>query len=150
MIPGVQDLLVSEKGALNFAFGACAKLGEASLPIGLVNVGALFVVDGNPRVSMVGVRPLLAIIIGRLIIMPVVGIGFFYLMRQHVPFFPSDPAVMLVICLESCTPSAYNLCSICLLQGTGAKEIAAGLFFQNWAAVFTVTAWATFIVSYIL
>jgi len=30
-------------------------------------------------------------------------------LRRHVSFFPRDPALMLVMCIECCTPTAYNL-----------------------------------------
>jgi hypothetical protein len=37
-------------------------------------------------------------------------------LRHHLSFFPSDPAFMLVMCLECCTPTAYQLVS-CLSWG---------------------------------
>ena len=32
-------------------------------------------------------------------------------LRRYVSFFPHDPALMLVMCIQCCTPSAYNLVS---------------------------------------
>mmetsp|Transcript_55236 Transcript_55236/g.117811 ORF Transcript_55236/g.117811 Transcript_55236/m.117811 type:complete len:105 (+) Transcript_55236:3-317(+) len=96
-----------------------------------------------PKVSLVGVRPMIAMTVGRLLLVPACTLPLWMFARKYVPFFPNDPVLMLVICLQACTPSAYNLCHICILQGTGAKEIAAGLFFQNLVAVFSLTLWAT-------
>ena len=38
-------------------------------------------------------------------------------LRHHLSFFPSDPAFMLVMCLECCTPTAYQLVSCLSWKG---------------------------------
>eukprot|EP00913_Durusdinium_trenchii_P028023 g26274.t1 len=123
-IPGLKWCFVS--GALSSVFGAMSALGTAGPAISLLSVGALFVADGLPRPSVVGYAPLCALIVGRLIILPACCIALWTTLRQHLSFFPKDPALMLVMCIECCTPTAYNLVTMCILKGVRAKELTTG------------------------
>lgn len=147
-IPGLKWCFVS--GALSSVFGAMSALGTAGPAISLLSVGALFVADGLPRPSVVGYAPLCALIVGRLIILPACCIALWTTLRQHLSFFPKDPALMLVMCIECCTPTAYNLVTMCILKGVRAKELTTGLFYQSLAAIFALAAWTTVIVFYVV
>lgn len=140
--------LMAIKG--NFVFEAMEKLGEAGPTWALLSVGALFVADGVPKPSAIGYGPLAGAILGRLLLLPACCIFLWGCMRRAVSFFPNDRVLMLVLCLECVTPSAYNLVTICVLQGTGAKELAAALFYQNVAAIFTMTAWVSVILYFVI
>mmetsp|Transcript_73893 Transcript_73893/g.117572 ORF Transcript_73893/g.117572 Transcript_73893/m.117572 type:complete len:394 (-) Transcript_73893:11-1192(-) len=147
-IPGIKELFVS--GPLRPVFGAMNSLGTAGPSIVLLSVGALFTADGLPRPSLVGYAPLCALIVGRLIILPACCIALWMTLRHHLSFFPSDPAFMLVMCLECCTPTAYQLVTVCILQGIRSQELTTGLFYQNLTAIVVMTAWTTFIVYYVI
>jgi len=150
LIPGVEELLVPDSGPLNFLFGAMSTLGSAGPAVSLLAVGANFVADGFPRPSVIGYAPMLALIVGRLLILPGCCIALWVALRHYAPFFPSDPLLMLVMCIECCTPTAYNLVTVCILNGVGARELTAGLFYQNIVAIFALTAWTTVIVSFVI
>lgn len=147
-IPGIKALFVS--GPLRPVFGAMNSLGTAGPSIVLLSVGALFTADGLPRPSLVGYAPLCALVVGRLIILPACCIPLWMTLRHHLSFFPSDPAFMLVMCLECCTPTAYQLVTVCILQGIRSQELTTGLFYQNLTAIVVMTAWTTFIVYYVI
>ena len=125
-------------------------LGSAGPAISLLAVGANFVADGFPHPSVTGYAPLAALIVGRLLILPGCCISIWITHRHYAAFFPADPALMLVMCIECCTPTAYNLVTVCILNGVGAKELAAGLFYQNLAAILALTAWTTVIMSFVI
>ncbi|CAE7658844.1 PILS2 [Symbiodinium pilosum] len=150
LIPGLHGVLVPDSGPLNFLFGAMSSLGSAGPAISLLAVGANFVADGFPRPSLIGYVPLVALIVGRLLILPACCIALWVTLRHYTTFFPADPALMLVMCIECCTPTAYNLVTVCILNGVGAKELTAGLFYQNLVAIFALTAWTTVIMSFVI
>merc|ERR1712032_252830 len=138
--------LASAEGSMNFAFGAMEKIGQAGPAISLMAVGGLFVEDTVPMPSAIGYRLFFGAIVSRLVILPLCCVPFWLFLRRWCSFFPDDRAFLLVLCLEGCTPSAYNLVTMCVLQGRSSNKIAATLFYQNLAAMLTLTAWATFIV----
>eukprot|EP00434_Breviolum_minutum_P005802 symbB.v1.2.005116.t1/scaffold295.1/size237168/5 len=147
-IPGAKGFFVS--GPLRTVFGAMSSLGTAGPSISLLSVGALFVADGLPRPSLVGYVPLFALIVGRLIILPACCIALWMTLRRHVSFFPRDPALMLVMCIECCTPTAYNLVTVCILKGIRTQQLTTGLFYQSLTAIFALTAWTTVIVYWVV
>merc|ERR1712100_287425 len=108
----------------------------------------LFGAEGVPMPSTIGAGPLVSVLVGRLMVLPLIAISFWMLMRRSISFFPQDPVFMLVICVEACTLSAYNLVTMCVLQGHGAKELSAALFYQSILAIFTMTAWVTLIILF--
>jgi len=150
LIPGVKPLFVPADAAFNFLFGAMSTLGSAGPAVSLLAVGANFVADGFPHPSLVGYGPLAALILGRLLVLPALCITLWTCLRKYATFFPQDPGLMLVMCLECCTPTAYNLVTVCILNGLGARELSAGLFYQNLVAVVFLTGWTTAIMSFVI
>mmetsp|Transcript_52434 Transcript_52434/g.105291 ORF Transcript_52434/g.105291 Transcript_52434/m.105291 type:complete len:189 (-) Transcript_52434:114-680(-) len=148
--PGVKSLLVPPTSGVHFVFGAMEKLGEAGSVVALLGVGALFTADGVPKPSAIGYRPLVGVLFSRLVVLPMCCLPTWMLLRRVLPFFPDDRVFMLVLCIESCTPSAYNLVTICVLQGRNATDLAAVLFYQHMVAVFTLTAWVSVILFYVI
>jgi predicted permease len=148
--PTFKAFFATPEGPANFAFGAMERIGEAAPTISLMVVGAVFAEGGVPSPSTVGYKPLGGVLLGRLVMLPLCCISLWILMRRHIAFFPSDRVFMLVLCLECCTPSAYALITMCVLQGRDAKELAAALFYQNAVAIFTMTAWVAVILAFVL
>eukprot|EP00438_Fugacium_kawagutii_P003866 Skav231341 [mRNA] locus=scaffold2490:153797:162566:- [translate_table: standard] len=150
-VPGAKHFFVS--GPFSTVFSAMLALGTAGPSIILLTVGALFVNDGFPHPSLVGYAPLCALVMGRLIILPACCIALWITLRQHLFFFPSDNALMLVMCLECCTPTAYhdqNAPNSLATSGIRSQELTAGLFYQSLTAIFAIAAWTTFIVYYVV
>uniref|UniRef100_A0A7S2LTN9 Auxin efflux carrier component n=1 Tax=Zooxanthella nutricula TaxID=1333877 RepID=A0A7S2LTN9_9DINO len=151
LIPSVQEAFASPHGGLNFLFGALDKLGQAGPAVALLSVGALFASAGTPRPSAAGGAGAVAMmVLGRLVILPACAIPLWVAVRYSVPFFPQDRLLMVVICIECCTPTAYNLVTICTALGRRDNELVVGIFYQNVAAIFTMTAWAAIIFSYVV
>ena len=100
----VNTMTVAPAQRRNFLFGAMSTLGSAGPAVSLLAVGANFVADGFPRPSVIGYAPMFALIVGRLLILPGCCIALWVALRHYAPFFPSDPLLMLVMCIECCTP----------------------------------------------
>eukprot|EP00929_Paragymnodinium_shiwhaense_P094189 TRINITY_DN5462_c0_g1_i1.p1 TRINITY_DN5462_c0_g1~~TRINITY_DN5462_c0_g1_i1.p1 ORF type:complete len:407 (+),score=41.74 TRINITY_DN5462_c0_g1_i1:76-1296(+) len=130
-VPGVRETLVYADGSLRFLYDGVERVGDAGPVLSLLAVGALFVSEGTPMPSAIGFKPLLGVLAGRLIILPACALPFWMFMRRQVSFFPKDDVFLLVICLEACTPSAYNLVTMCVLQGHGSRELSAALFYYS-------------------
>jgi len=143
--------LLESGSAFNVPFAAMQKLGSAAPVLALIGVGASFVSDGIPTPSVIGYGPLLGLILARLVALPACAISIWVLLRQSLPgLFPADPVFLLVACLECCMPSAFNIVTMCTLQGVGEKEISGALFFQNLAAVPILTAWVAVILKFVV
>ena len=149
LIPGLKGVVASVP-PLSFVFSAMSSLGATAPVMSLLPVGASFVADGIPRPSIIGYKALLAIVVCRLLLLPAVCISLWVALRCYVPFFPQDPSLMLVMCLECCTPTAYNLVTVCIVMEVGAKELTTGLFYQNLAAIVTLTLWIAIIMALVI
>jgi len=151
LVPPLRAHLVQADGVANVPFAAMEQLAAAGPVVALLGVGAAFVADGVPGIGIVGYRPLMGLIVGRLIILPAVALPLWVsLHRLQVPFFPQDPVFMLVLSLEACMPSAFNIVTMCTLQGVGEREMSGALFYQFLAAVPTVTIWTAVILRFVV
>jgi hypothetical protein len=150
LVPPAKALLV-DVGPLRVPFAAATKLGSITATLALLGVGASFVADGFPSLSIIGYGPLFGVIFMRLVALPACAIALWMTLRTSVPsLFPSDPVFMLLVCVESCMPCAFNIVTMCTLQGVGEKQMAGALFFQNLTAILTVTVWVTIILKFVI
>lgn len=148
--PAVKGIFVEEDGVFHQPFAVMENIGSAMPVMALLSVGASFVTDGVPTLRVIGYGPLACLIVGRLVILPACGVALWITLRRTLAFFPDDPVFMLMVCLQCCTPSAFNIVTMCTLQGVGEREMAGALFFQNMAAVFTITAWSTVFLYFVV
>jgi len=148
--PTIKGLMVTTNSPLNFLYSAMESIGRAGPPLLLMGVGGIFVSEGKPTLAGIGAAPMAGLLVGRLVVLPTVAIGFWMFCREYLGFFPADPIVLLIMCIESCTPSAYNLVTMCVLQGRGAREMSVVLFYQNVVAVVTMTFWITLILGFVV
>jgi len=150
LVPPAKALLVGT-GPLSVPFAAATKLGSITATLALLGVGASFVADGFPTLSVIGYGPLFGVIFARLVALPACAIAVWVTLRASLPsVFPSDPVFMLLVCMESCMPSAFNIVTMCTLQGVGEKQMAGALFFQNLTAMLTVTVWVAIILKLVI
>lgn len=151
LVPPLRKQLVDIDGVANVPFAAMEQLAAAGPVVALLGVGAAFVADGVPGIGIVGYRPLMGLIVGRLVVLPALALPLWVCLRRlQVPFFPVDPVFMLVLGLEACMPSAFNIVTMCTLQGIGEREMSGALFYQSLAAVPTVTIWTAVILRFVV
>jgi predicted permease len=151
LAPPLKASFVEEQGYLNVPFAAMQKLASAAPVIGLLGVGASFVGDGLPPISVIGYRPLAGLFIGRLLVLPALALLLWAaLRRMQTPTFPQDPVFMAVVSIESCMPCAFNIVTMCTLQGIGERELSGALFYQYLVAMLTITGWTAVILQYVI
>eukprot|EP00931_Biecheleriopsis_adriatica_P051413 TRINITY_DN29812_c0_g1_i1.p1 TRINITY_DN29812_c0_g1~~TRINITY_DN29812_c0_g1_i1.p1 ORF type:complete len:458 (+),score=85.59 TRINITY_DN29812_c0_g1_i1:43-1374(+) len=146
-IAPLKSFIVDPDSLFAVPFSTMDRIGTAAPVMALLGVGSTFIADGWPTIGIVGWKPLLSISFARLVILPLCAMGFWYSCRLILPFFPTDSVFMVVVCVESCMPCAYNIVTMCTLQGCGEREMSATLYYMSLLAIFTITAWVVVFLS---
>lgn len=151
------DLVHRNSGApLQFFFDGLYSVGETAVPINMIILGcnlssssssshkndvppltkeeAVFVSD---RTGLLSMKTMIGIVIGKMILMPVVGILSGWFLKNYVWDIPEDidGSFYLVLMIVFLTPTANNVMVMVELSGSGAKEgIARVIALQYLAA----------------
>ncbi|GMJ01603.1 PIN-LIKES 6 [Hibiscus trionum] len=137
-VPVLKKLIFTRDAPLYFFTDSCIILGKAMIPCILLALGGNLV-DG-PGSSRIGVRTLVAIIIGRLILVPPAGLGI-VMLADKLGFLPDDDKMFrFVLLLQHSMPTSILSGAVANLRGYG-KEAAAALFWVHIFAVFTMAGW---------
>ena len=86
------------------------------------------------------------IVLGKLFLVP---LGMLLLLRWARPYIPRDNVLLLVMMVESITPSANNTVMMCTLIGFGVKEMSAVLFYEYMVSVVPIGMWIVCYLSFI-
>lgn len=89
-----------------------------------------------PRSRVVG-----AVLLARLVVMPLMGIACVAAGLSAGIVDPSDATLLFVLLLEASTPPALNLQLICEVMGSGTQQMGRVLAMAYVASIFTLTAW---------
>ncbi|KAK8573130.1 hypothetical protein V6N13_099945 [Hibiscus sabdariffa] len=139
-VPVLKKLIFTRDAPLYFFTDSCIILGKAMIPCILLALGGNLVDGPGPGSSRIGVRTLVAIIIGRLILVPPVGLGIVTL-ADKLGFLPDgDKMFRFVLLLQHSMPTSVLSGAVATLRGYG-KEAAAALFWVHIFAVFTMAGW---------
>ncbi|XP_048320185.1 protein PIN-LIKES 6 [Ziziphus jujuba] len=142
-IPFLKRLFFTKDAPLFFFTDSCIILGEAMIPCILLALGGNLV-DG-PGSSKLGLRTTAAIIFGRLVLVPPVGLGIVTL-ADKLGFLPAgDKMFRFVLLLQHTMPTSVLSGAVANLRGCG-REAAAVLF---WVHIFAVISMAGWIVLYL-
>ncbi|EOY04376.1 Auxin efflux carrier family protein isoform 1 [Theobroma cacao] len=137
-VPVLKRLIFTTDAPLYFFTDSCIILGEAMIPCILLALGGNLV-DG-PGSSRIGLRTLVAIIIGRLCLVPPAGLGIVTL-ADKLGFLPAnDKMFRFVLLLQHTMPTSVLSGAVANLRGCG-KEAAAVLFWVHIFAVFSMAGW---------
>ncbi|XP_039071012.1 protein PIN-LIKES 6-like isoform X1 [Hibiscus syriacus] len=139
-IPVLKKLIFTRDAPLYFFTDSCIILGKALIPCILLALGGNLVDGPGPGSARIGVRTLVAIIIGRLILVPPAGLGIVTL-ADKLGFLPEgDKMFRFVLLLQHSMPTSVLSGAVANLRGYG-KEAAAALFWVHIFAVFTMAGW---------
>ena len=100
----------------------------------------------NGPSSKLGWRVLIGIVLGKLVFVP---LGMLLVLRSARDYIPHDYALLLVMMVESITPSANNTVMMCTLIGFGVEEMSAVLFWEYLIGVFPMGFWIVCYLSFI-
>ncbi|KAG2691188.1 hypothetical protein I3843_09G219800 [Carya illinoinensis] len=142
-VPFFKRLIFTADAPFFFFTDSCIILGEAMIPCILLALGGNLV-DG-PGSSKLGLRTTAAIIFGRLVLVPPVGLGI-VMLADKLGFLPAgDKMFRFVLLLQHSMPTSVLAGAVANLRGCG-REAAAVLF---WVHIFAVISMAGWIVLYL-
>ncbi|KAL3531582.1 hypothetical protein ACH5RR_005103 [Cinchona calisaya] len=137
-VPFLKRLIFTSDAPLYFFADSCMILGEAMIPCILLALGGNLV-DG-PGSSKLGLRTTAAIIFGRLVLVPPVGLGIVMLADKLGLLPPGDKMFRFVLLLQYTMPTSVLSGAVANLRGCG-REAAAVLFWVHIFAVFSMAGW---------
>ncbi|CAI5534054.1 unnamed protein product [Closterium sp. Naga37s-1] len=147
MVPQLDFLFFHRDGALRFLTDALAVLGQAMIPCILLVLGANLV--KGPGASALPIRTTLAVVVTRLLVVPLLGIAIVLSADRLGLLPPGDKMFRFVLLLQHAMPSSIQIGTACSLRGFGEQEVSAVLFFQHISAVFTMAVYL-FVFFYLL
>lgn len=137
-VPLLKRLIFTSDAPLYFFTDSCDILGEAMIPCILLALGGNLI-DG-PGSSKLGFRTTAAIVFGRLVLVPPMGLGIVTLADKLGFLPPGDKMFKFVLLLQHTMPTSVLSGAVANLRGCG-KESAAILFWVHIFAVFSMAAW---------
>ncbi|OMO88487.1 Auxin efflux carrier [Corchorus capsularis] len=139
-VPVLKKLIFTSDAPLYFFTDSCIILGEAMIPCILLALGGNLVDGPGPGSSRIGLRTLVAIIFGRLCLVPPAGLGIVTLADKLGFLPPDDKMFRFVLLLQHTMPTSVLSGAVANLRGCG-KESAAVLFWVHIFAVFSMAGW---------
>lgn len=137
-VPFLKRLIFTSDAPLYFFTDSCMILGEAMIPCILLALGGNLV-DG-PGSSKLGLRTTAAIIFGRLVLVPPVGLSIVMLADKLGFLPPDDKMFRFVLLLQYTMPTSVLSGAVANLRGCG-REAAAVLFWVHLFAILSMSGW---------
>lgn len=137
MFPGSKAIVFGDGAPLSFITDSLEILAEAMVPSVMLVLGGMLA--EGPNESNLGRRTTIGIIVARLLVLPLIGIGVVILADKLNLLIHGDQLYKFVLLLQYTTPSAILLGAIASLRGYAVKEASALLFWQHVFAVFSLS-----------
>ncbi|GMN28292.1 hypothetical protein TIFTF001_001975 [Ficus carica] len=144
MVPIFKAFVFDKDSPISFITDSLEILAEAMVPSAMLVIGGMLA--EGPNKSNLGMRATIGIVVARLLVLPLLGIGIVSLVDKLGFLIARDQMFRFVLLLQYTMPSAILLGAIASLQGYAVKEAAAVLFWQHVFAVFSFSFY--FIVYY--
>ncbi|KAJ1692509.1 hypothetical protein LUZ63_009207 [Rhynchospora breviuscula] len=139
-IPWFKSLIIGDGAPLRFIQDSIKILGDGTIPcITLILGGNLTKGFRESDINLVGI---MAIIIVRYVILPVIGIGLVRLAYQ-VGFLPQDPLFQYVLMVQFTLPPAMNIGTMAQLFDVGQEECSVIFLWTYLVAAIALTLWST-------
>ncbi|VVB12777.1 unnamed protein product [Arabis nemorensis] len=143
-IPFTKKLIFTNGAPLFFFTDSCMILGDAMIPCILLALGGNLI--NGPGSSKLGFKTTAAIIFGRLVLVPPVGLGIVTL-ADKLGFLPADDKMFrFVLLLQHTMPTSVLSGAVANLRGCG-RESAAVLFWVHIFAIFSMAGWMVLYIS---
>lgn len=137
MIPQVKAFVFGNDAPLSFITDSFEILAGAMVPSVMLILGGMLA--EGPTESRLGLRTLIGIIVARLLVLPLFGIGIVALADKLNLLVVGDEMFRFVLLLQYTTPSAILLGAIASLRGYAVSESSALLFWQHLFALFSLS-----------
>ncbi|KAJ0043455.1 hypothetical protein Pint_18673 [Pistacia integerrima] len=136
IIPGLKSIVFGSDAALEVITDSLDIMAEAAVPSAMLIIGGML--TEGPEESRLGLRTTIGIIVARLFVLPVIGIGVIFLADKWNFLVTGDELYRFVIFLQYTTPSAILIGAIASLRGYAVSEASALLFWQHVFAMFSL------------
>ncbi|CAN6706207.1 unnamed protein product [Malus baccata var. baccata] len=137
MIPTLKSLVFDDDQVLSFLTDSLEIVAEAMVPSAVLVLGGMLA--EGPNESNLGMRSTIGIIVARLFVLPLIGIGVVLLSDKLNLLVADDQLYRFVLLLQYTTPSAILLGAVASLRGYAVREASALLFWQHIVAVFSLS-----------
>lgn len=143
MVPPIKSIIYGDDAPLAFITDSLEIMAGAMVPSVMLVLGGMLA--EGPNESKLGRRTTIGIIVARLLILPLIGIGVMILADKFNFLVAGDQMFRFVILLQYTMPSAILLGAVASLRGYAVSEASALLFWQHIFAVFSL---AIYVVLY--
>ncbi|XP_073264692.1 protein PIN-LIKES 2-like [Populus alba] len=137
VIPALRHMVYGAHAPLEVITDSLGTMADAAVPSVMLILGGML--GEGPNESKLGIRTTIGIIVARLLVLPVIGIGVVYLADKWNFLIAGDRLYQFVLLLQYTTPSAILLGVIASLRGYAVKEASALLFWQHVCAVLSLS-----------
>ncbi|XP_011070649.1 protein PIN-LIKES 2 isoform X2 [Sesamum indicum] len=137
MVPQIKVLVFGYDAPLAVISDSLEILAGAMVPSVMLILGGMLA--EGPDNSKLGIRTTIGIILARLLVLPLIGIGIVVLSEKLHILVDGDQMYKFVILLQYTMPSAILLGAIASLRGYAVSESSALLFWQHLFAVFSLS-----------
>ncbi|PWA36037.1 hypothetical protein CTI12_AA603990 [Artemisia annua] len=135
-VPQVKSFVFGHDAPLAFVTDSLEIFGKAMVPSVMLVLGGMLA--EGPNVSKLGVKTTIGIIVARLLVLPILGIGIVSLAdKKHL--LVDDAMYKYVLLLQYATPSAILLGAVARMRGYAVSESSALLFWQHIFALFSLS-----------
>ncbi|KAJ4706990.1 Auxin efflux carrier family protein [Melia azedarach] len=136
IIPGLKSIAFTSDSPLDVLTNSLDIISEATVPSIMLVIGGMLL--EGPNESKLGTRTTVGIIVARLLVLPLIGIGVLYLADKWHCLIQDDQLYRFVLFLQYTTPSAILLAAMARLRGYAVGEASALLFWQHVFAMFSL------------
>lgn len=136
-VPLLKALFFGYDAPLAFITDSLEILGGAMVPSVMLILGGMLA--EGPNDSRLGLRTTIGIVVARLLVLPLLGIGVVALSDKLNFLVENDAMFRFVLLLQYTSPSAILLGAIASLRGYAVSESSALLFWQHIFALFSLS-----------
>ncbi|EOY00902.1 hypothetical protein QUC31_014050 [Theobroma cacao] len=137
MVPQLKAFVFGNDAPLSFLTDSLEILAGAMVPSVMLILGGMLA--EGPNESKLGLRTTVGIMVARLLVLPLLGIGVVTLASKMNFLVPGDAMYRFVLLLQYTTPSAILLGAIASLRNYAVSEASALLFWQHVFALFSLS-----------
>nr|XP_043617292.1 protein PIN-LIKES 2 [Erigeron canadensis] len=140
LVPFLKSIVYGDNAPLSFLTDSLDIVAGAMVPSVMLVLGGM--IAEGPNESRLGLRTTVGILVARLLILPVLGIGVVFLADKMNLLIQGDRMFQFVLLLQYTTPSAILFGAIASLRGYAVSEASALLFWQHIFALFSLSMYS--------
>ncbi|KAL3526996.1 hypothetical protein ACH5RR_011652 [Cinchona calisaya] len=139
MVPPVKSFVYGDNAPLDFITDSVDMMAAPLVPAVMLVLGGMLAEGRGNNESRLGIRTTIGIIVARLLVLPLIGIGVIYLADKVNFLIHGDQMYKFVLLLQYTTPSAILFGAVASLRNYAVSEASAILFWQHVFAVFSIS-----------